>query len=609
MTPILLHTLHILIAGKSCGMLTLSPSWSHSWWILIFGSIVLIFLLWRAHLCVKQRKRIREKAAQENLEIQTLKKTNELKSRFFSYISHEFRTPLTMIISPAEDLMQLLPGEPYQRKLKLIKSNSRYLLELVEQILELSKIDSQYRSLQLAFGDLVQEAQGIVSTFTSFARDKNVVVSFVAQPEIINTYFDRDIFTKVFNNLLSNAVKFTRPGGRIKVFLSRETNPDIKEGGQRIRLVVSDNGIGIPKKNLPFIFDRFAHASNTDKRPGEGFGLGLALVKELLKLHRGDITVESIEGQGSTFTVTCSDIYAQLKSGRDLELLSFVCEGQKAPISTPNTSMLKANVREVSVNNNVEHALPKVLLIEDNDSLRNYMAGMLCHDFIIFETNSGSEGLTKTHEIEPDIILCDVVLPDKNGFEVTTALKSDARTSHIPVILLTARVDESSFKTGMQIGADDYITKPFKSTDLILRMKNLVSQRTLLKKRYATSLSLRPHEITGKAADQQFLDKVLAVIEKRIDDENLNVSELAQELGLSSSQLARKLNALLDQTPVHVIRSVRLTRAAEMLKKNTYSVSEIAYQVGFKSPNYFARAFRQKYNCTPKEFIRTHKTE
>lgn len=596
-------------SGKPASLsAVISPPWWRTWWALLMWIALAGLLFWRAYVHLSQRKALRQIVEREKQEIQNLKQMYDLKSRFFAYISHEFRTPLTMIIGSVTDLHRYIKDKGAEKKLDMIRSNAELLLELVNQILELSKISAKGLDLHLTFGDLAHYIKNIVTMFSSQAQNSQITLVFKSLPEHINTYYDREILRKIVTNLLSNAIKFTMPGGRIDVSLSEVSNPVNTNATNRIILVVSDNGIGIRKDDLPFIFDRFAHAHKSVKRPGEGIGLGLCLVKELVQIHHGDITADSIEGQETTFTVTLADLYSHFKAGADLNLLSHLAEERQKSDDVPPKIFLPKAIAEIEA---VEPSLAPdgsktILLIEDDDQLRVFLAELLTPKFFVIETKNGEDGMRKALERSPDIILCDLKLPGKNGFEVTTTLKADARTSHIPIIMLTARADDASKIKGLQIGADGYITKPFNTELLLASIENLIGQRYNLKKLFSTSLNLKTSEITTKPQDQQFLDKVLFIIENNIQDESFSVERLARDIGISVSQLSRKLNNLIDKSTNQVIQSVRLQRAADLLMGNCCSISEVAYRVGYNSSSYFAKVFHKEYNCTPQQFVRKH---
>ncbi|MBN1558616.1 response regulator [candidate division KSB1 bacterium] len=589
--------------------ITTFPPWWQKWGPTLLWIILMGLLLWLAYVHFSLRRHLFQTVVRNKQEIQNLKYVNDLKSRFFDYISHEFRTPLSLIIGPVNELQQLIKHKGAEKKLDLIKSNAEVLLQLVDQILELSKIDAKSLRLRLAFGNLALYVKNIVTLFSSLADNKQITLHFEAQPDSISTFFDAEMITKIVSNLLSNAIKFTMPGGGIKVSLSVESASAIEtRPTNNIKLVVSDNGIGIPTGDLPHIFDRFVHAYKSVKRPGEGIGLGLCMVKELVQIHQGDIAVESIEGKGTTFTIQLADLYSHFKAGSDLNLLSCLTEDEAKlaalPVKTIHQKEVTGTITQQPLL--ISEMRKTILLIEDDDKLRAYLIDLLTTEFSVVETNDGESGMRKAIEIKPNLILCDLKLPDKSGFEITTALKADARTSHIPIIVLTARADDSSKLKALQIGADDYITKPFKPDMLLGRISSLILQRNRLKKTFATSLNLEASELTAKSADQQFLEKVRYTIEKSIADERFNVEKLAMAVGLSSSQLSRKLNRILAKPAVQVIQSVRLQRAAQLLKSNCCSISETAYRVGFSNPSYFAKVFHKEFNCTPQEFARKH---
>jgi signal transduction histidine kinase/DNA-binding response OmpR family regulator/streptogramin lyase len=583
----------------------ISPPWWRTWWaVLIWMGLAGLFM-WRSITFLIERRELVHNFKNERQRADLLKQVDDLKTRFFDYISHEFRTPLSMILSPVDELENLATDTHTKGRLALIRSNANVLLELVNQILELSKIDAQKYPVKLVLGDIVSFVDKNITLFSSHAQHKKIELMFEAEPEEMNAYYDPDMLTKILNNLLSNAVKFTPDGGQIVVSLHR-IRADQPGDESIISLTVKDNGIGIPKDDIPTLFDRFSHANKQVKRPGQGIGLGLSFVKELLRLLHSDIKVESVEGKGTTVTVLLADLKQKFKTGRHLDLMEFVSHAPLPPkrVAPPAADSLEAETAAVD-----EKAVRPftVLIIEDDAKLRFYLADVLGAEFIVVQAADGKEGVDLAKTKHPDIVLCDVKMPHRDGFEVTRLLKADEHTATIPVILLTAKTDAESLQQGWQAGADDYITKPFKANQVISRIDNLLQQRTRLKKSFSTAVSLKPQEITVNPMDQQFLHDVLVIIEQHMDDEAFDVQMLARQIGLSQSQLARRLNSLLNKPTVKVIQSVRMQRAAQLLRSDCCSISEASYKVGFNNPSYFTKAFRAEFGCSPQEYVKRFK--
>jgi len=516
---------------------------------------------------------------------------DHLKSRFFANISHEFRTPLTLIIGPIEDLLADKNTHKFREPLQYIHRNSKRLLQLINQLLDLSKLDVGNYQVDTAREDIIPFVKQIVHSFSSMAQHKNILLELEVDPHLKNDlrnevsffYFDEDVFEKILYNLLSNAFKFTPDGGSITVSLCR-AEKDLLE------LKVEDSGIGIPSEKLPFIFDRFYQADSSHKKLYEGTGIGLALVKELVELHRGKIIVESRLNMGTTFSC-----YFPL---------------DKKIISTNNKTKIAANQNviapiEEEKSENEERVYipgrPKVLVVEDQRDVRKYICGKLAENYTVIEAKNGREGFLMAKEQIPDMVISDVMMPETDGFELCKLLKTNDLTSHIPVILLTARAEDIDKLTGLERGADAYLIKPFNSKELLLRVHNLIELRNKLRKKFSGKLIVKPSEITVTPQDSRFMQRLLDTVEKHIDDEKFSVELLAAEVNMSISQINRKLKAIINQSAQQFIRSVRMQRALELLKNHSATIAEITYQVGFSDPGYFARVFKAHFGYPPSE--------
>jgi DNA-binding response OmpR family regulator len=425
-------------------------------------------------------------------------------------------------------------------------------------------------------------------------------------------YFDVDKLEKIVNNLMSNAMKFTPEGGSVNVGLcfipssspiisSQSNQPSRMRGEEKtkgrneklVRISVADTGAGISPEHLAHIFDRFYRVDETHAT--EGTGIGLALTKELVDLQHGTITVESTPLKGSVFIVTfpieksayapdeIADSAAQIEEQRHAEV-GAISEG---PGLTPSAASADGK--------------PIVLVVEDNADLRDYIREYLKSDYAVHEARNGKEAYHQALEIVPDIIISDVMMPEMDGMELCRAVKQDVRTSHVPVILLTARAGTDSKIEGFDVGADEYVTKPFNSKELVARVRNLIEQRRLLRKKFSAGVVLKPGEVAVTSLDDALLKKVMAAVEKNMNDENYGVDDLARDACLSQRQLSRKLLSLTNLSPAEFIRYIRLERARELLEKDAGSVAEIAYQVGFGSPSYFSSCFRERFGKPPSE--------
>ncbi len=534
-----------------------------------FTAITLLFLaLLYFNWQVGKMKQEKEKQMQE---------LDEFKTRFYTNITHEFRTPLTIILGMAE---QLADGEA----VKMIKRNGRKLLNLTNQMLNLSKLEANAMPVNLVQDDVVAYLKYLSESFHSLAEAKNIHLGFSAQPEIIKMDFDPEKMQDIVSNLLSNAIKFTPENGQVQIAVR-------KQGGQLV-LTVKDTGVGISEEHLPQIFDRYFQSGGNGSLT-EGTGLGLALTRELVKLLHGKITVETNPGKGSVFTVrlpvTNQAKEAQVSRSQEEAPLDLVFEkSEKAALGSAH------KVGEKLV----------LLLVEDNPDVLHYLRSLLAADYQIEEAGNGREGFEKALEIIPDLIISDVMMPEMDGFTFCKKLKNDLRTSHIPVVLLTAKADADSRLEGLEAGADAYLAKPFNKEELFVRVKKLIKLRRTLQERYA-SLQDSPASFPENGIFQKedaFLQEVRSLLLEHLDDEEFGIAGLCSSLGMSRSQLYRKFRALTDTTVHHFIRNLRLSKARELLLSTDLNVTEVAFETGFKNLSHFSKIFMEKFGESPSHY-------
>ena len=502
-----------------------------------------------------------------------------------------FRTPLTLIMGPLEDLMRDKDVEKFKQILPEMHRNSNRLLQLINQLLDLSKLGAGNYRLNTSRNDVIPFVKQIVHSFSSMAHRKNIQLETEVDPRLRNDlrnenlafYFDDDVLEKILFNLLSNAFKFTPDGGNIIVSLGL---PDKEKGLLELR--VEDNGIGIPPEKLPFIFDRFYQADQTGNGRFEGSGIGLSLVKELVELHGGSIKVTSKLNQQTIFI--CS-MPLNKKMGK-IE----VAARKKYDLPIP-----ASEEEEDTISYKLNNSEPTILLVEDQKDVRKYIREKLVDHYNILEAKDGNEALEMAKAEIPDLIISDVMMPKKDGFELCRSIKTDHVTSHIPVILLTARAEDADKLTGLETGADAYLIKPFNAQELNIRVRNLVEVRAKMRAKFSDKIAVRPSEIAVTSVDRNFMQQLLTVTEKHIADENFSVEQLGQEVHMSTSQINRKLKALINQSAQQFIRSIRMQRAEELLKHHAGTVSEVAYEVGFRDPGYFARVFKTYFGYPPSE--------
>ena len=430
-------------------------------------------------------------------------------------------------------------------------------------------------------------------SFASFAERKKISLQFNTSEEILKLYIDNSKLEKIVNNLLSNAFKFTPEGGRIDFTVEKLSNA--------VELRITDNGIGISKDRINKIFDRFYQADSSHTRKGEGTGIGLALTKELVELHKGTIQVESVEGEGTTFRV-------KIPLGKDHLRTEEIVEKEIHVVSEifSDQSDLLPRIENRKDSRDLD-AFPEtgkslLMIVEDNSDVRNYIISHLEKDYRLQEAVDGEDGLNQAIKQIPDLIISDVMMPKMDGFELCNKLKTDERTSHIPIIMLTAKATSDDKIEGYKTGADDYIMKPFNANELKARIKNLIEIRKKLQDKF--SRDDYPPEIYNKKLgrlDEEFMKNVLEVIEKHISDEDFTIEEFESEFAMSRAQIHRKLKALTGKSPSRYIRSIRLRKAKKMINKNGGNISEIAYSVGFSSPTYFSKCFKEEFGYSPSE--------
>jgi signal transduction histidine kinase/ligand-binding sensor domain-containing protein/DNA-binding response OmpR family regulator len=580
----------------------IAPPWWRTMWAYSFYSLLIISILFAGFRLRLKQVYLRQQAEMQRFQADHLAEVDKLKSRFFANISHEFRTPLTLILGPIRQAIDRPDDPDHLQKLHLVENNTKKLYGLVNQLLDFSRVESGMMKLQVSKSDVVQFLRRTVMSFESWAESKRIDLDFHSIADSADAFFDGDKLEKIVNNLMSNAMKFTAEGGAVAVSmqLAPLTPPSLQgreggRGGEFLEISVRDTGPGIAPEHLPHIFDRFYRVDETHTT--EGTGIGLALTKELVDLHHGRITVESTPGKGSVFTVTIPTNQSAYSPNEIAVSVPQVESQEPAEHEAPSEKPWQVPATTPS------EGKPIVLIVEDNADLRAYIREYFEADFAVQEAGNGKEGYDRAVETMPDIVISDVMMPEMDGMELCRALKQDVRTSHVPVILLTARAGTDSKIEGLEIGADDYVTKPFDSKELGARVRNLIEQRQLLRKKFSAGVVLKPGEVAVTSLDDALLKKVIDAVEKNIGNENFGVDDLAREAFLSRRHLYRKLQALTNLAPAEFIQYIRLQRAHELLEKNAGSVAEVAYQVGFGSPSHFSTCFHERFGVPPSEVL------
>jgi signal transduction histidine kinase/ligand-binding sensor domain-containing protein/DNA-binding response OmpR family regulator len=571
----------------------LPPFWKTTWFLsLLF--VLIIFLIYSLLKFFVNREKIKNQLVIERENARKLHELDMMKLRFFTNISHEIRTPLTLIMGPLEKILTNdLSKEEIRENLKLVSRNTRNLDRLISQLLDFRKLEAGNLKLEMSEGDIVEFVRVKVFSFNDLAIEKHIHLSFNTLKKRIFTSFDPDKIEKILNNLLSNAFKFTGSGGNISVNLSLifdadddDFSPEEKEK-QFIEIVVKDTGQGIPEKNVNKIFQRFFQSEGEAK--DSGTGIGLALVKELVSLHKGKIFVSSKPGKGTRFTVRIPYIQAP-EAARDEKSTREIEYGEQSVLTTETQSTAEKLHSKI------------MLIVEDNADVRSFIAGHFSSLFKIVEARNGKEGWDKALESVPDVIISDVIMPSMNGYEFCKLIKNDERTSHIPVLLLTALHSKEHQIKGITTGADDYITKPFDLSVLDAKIENLLSIRNSLKEKFSGTMVLEPKNIEITSPDERFLQKAVETVEQNISDSKLDIESFAEKVGVSRMQLYRKLHALTDMTVKEFIRHIRLKRAAQLLAQNKMNISEIAYRVGFNDLSHFRKCFKREYGMSASKY-------
>ncbi len=549
--------------------------------LITLGLVLLLFQFF-----LYRNKKNKELLAAEEAQREQLEEMDQLKSRFFGNISHEFRTPLTLILGPLDSLRKQADVS-LSSKIDVIERNGKRLLKLINQLLDLSKIEAGSVKLKAALTDVIPLIKGWVMSFNSLADSHGIALKFHSDQASHFLYVDREKMEEVVINLLSNALKYTSEGGAVSVEIREEEDSD------HLNILVSDTGSGIPKEELEHIFDRFYQASNANNEDVTGTGIGLSLTKELVELHGGSIRVESEIGRGSTFEISIP----QGKAHLDSDEIVVIKSSKEQPIEVEQ--VVAPTEEKVLTDGPREAELPLILLVEDNQDLRSYVQEILSGTYTVLTARDGEEGMELAYEHTPDVVLSDLMMPKLDGIELCKRLKEDFRTSHIPVILLTAKASREDRLEGLKSEADDYLTKPFNTEELLVRLQNLVKIRKKLQAHFGAADGLLPKKVSLNSVDKVFMEKITGFLEQEISNPLYGVSELSHGIGLSRSQLFRKVKAITGMTPNEFIRSFRLYRAMDLLKQRSATVSEVAYEVGFQNPSYFSKCFQEQFGQSP----------
>ena len=616
-------------ANLAIRVIVLRPFYLRNWFLMLMAVLLTAtvwgWLRWRIWNHRNEQTRLQTQIGKATTRIeadkkiieqqaQVLQRLDETKSRFFTNISHEFRTPLTVILGMTAELKRHSPPEwiyQFGRAAELIERNGRNLLRLINQILDLSKIEAGEMNLHLIHADIVGFIRYVAESFKSMAAAKDIQIQFNATEEHWDTDFDTDKLQDIVSNLLTNALKFTPVGGLVDIYLSttgtwtlldgqgyhEEVSPTQHLDGPWLHINVRDSGQGIEPVDLPLIFNRFFRVDTPSVSETSGTGIGLSLVKELILLMNGGLAVRSRPGQG------------QSRPGAEFRV-SLPRRGLAPAAGLPAVQTLLISPNRLEVAQSTAGGStdkPVLLLVEDNEGVALYIQSCIETDYRIIRAENGQVGIDLALENGPDLILSDVMMPVKDGLALCDALKNDERTSHIPIVLLTARAAVSDRIAGLRRGADAYLVKPFQREELRVVLGNLIQTRRLLQLHYSQlALGTLPHNAApagpGESLEDQFLIKLRTTVEARLDDAELSIETLCQLMGMSRTALHQKMTALTGMSVIRYVRALRLSKAKELLSGSGLNVSEVAYAVGFDDPKYFSRVFSDEYGLSPGQF-------
>ncbi|MDW3648079.1 MAG: two-component regulator propeller domain-containing protein [Bacteroidia bacterium] len=566
----------------------------HPWYWTYFARFTYLLLLAGLLIFMYQilinREKLKNELYLEQIQRNKVKELSQMKSRFFANISHEFKTPLTLIQSPLIELMQMKLLQPFKGHLDLMKKNSERLQKLIDEILDISKLESGNIELQEEYRDMSFFLRSVLDYFAQYAKKQKLELIADFPKETIRMKFDPDKMEKVLFNILSNAIKFTPPSGKINV--------ELEKGENEIKIIVSDTGKGIKAENLPYVFDLY----NSQNAPGDtsGTGIGLHLAKQYVELHKGEITVSSVENKGTVFSI---------------HLPLTVDEDQTEILTSTGELMFAKEEAVIPLKDLKEHRLSKrpdplqkpiILIAEDNEEIRDFLCNILKDEYRIIPCSNGAEAYEQTQLSIPDLILSDVIMPKLSGYELCKKIRENEKTCHIIFFILSVKSNERHLEEGLSYGADQYLSKPFNPKQLKLMIRNAIDKRNEFKSKLLNKQIMSRDEtsLDSRSKDEDFLSNVVNIIEQNLSDSNFGVEQLCRELGYSKSQLYRKMKALLGQSANEFIRSLRLKRAAAIIEQRAFTITEVVYKVGFMDVQYFRKCFKKQFGINPSEYAK-----
>lgn len=572
-----------------------------TWWAFVIYFAILVGIVYAIIKIRIERLKIKNQLLLERLAREQEHALSESKTQFFTNISHEFRTPLSLVMMPLESLITTdnLPAE-FNDKIATAYKNAGRMMRLVNELMDFAKLENGNLQLKVIHGELVSFIMETCGAFNEVAKKRKISFTVSSSIESLTGWFDRDKLERIIFNVLSNAFKFTAEGGTVNLQLNVKYTPIARVNQCRcLELIIVDNGMGISADEIPHIFEKFYQAKSAAKISIPGAGIGLSLTKALVELHQGKIIVESVPDQATVFNILLPiDAAAFQIDNIPQDLI-----GEATDIHMEKYTLQQAS----DIDNEDSSGKPEILVAEDNDELREYLVAELRKEFSVLEVKDGNEGLLIARQKNPSLIISDVMMPVMDGIEFCKAIKSDLETCHIPFILLTAKSTIQDQILGIGTGADVYITKPFNVQYLITHVFQVIESRQKLYTRFSQDVYLMPGMLTSNTLDEEFLQKTIDFITNNLQDPQLGVDVIASFFNLSRMQIYRKIKGLTGKSVVEFIRTVRMKQAIKLMDTQKYTLSEIAYEVGFSSSSYFTKCFKDEYGKTPSEFLQQHR--
>jgi signal transduction histidine kinase/DNA-binding response OmpR family regulator len=574
------------------------PPWYRTWWAYLLYGVMAASLLYVYFRYKARQSKLEYEIKVAHLNAEKEKEINEKRHSFFTNISHEFRTPLSLIINPVKDLLRRAGDSDNEKDLNIVYRNARRLLSLVDQLLIFRKADVEADKMTFAKHNFYNLCNEVYLCFVHQARSNHLNYRFVCDDPNLELYVDREKMEIVLYNLISNAIKFTPPGGTIEF--------TVKDTGNLVELQVQDTGCGIPAEATGRLFEKFYQATTSKAPQKPGFGIGLYLVRHFIEAHKGSVTFQSIEGAGTTFLIALQKGKAHLANETILE------EAQKEPVildellEEPAEEQPAADIKENQPDLQVTDR-PRVLIADDDKAIRQYLQQMLKEKYEVLEAVNGEEALAMMQKQLPDLVISDIRMDGMDGIELCKQIKKDGAMNHIPVVLLTASQGSDTEMQSIEGGADLYITKPFDKDLLLARVDNIFKTRNELRNYFFNEITLKQNSLKVSAEYREFLENCIAIVERHLNDENFTIKVLVKEMGMSHSNLYKKIRLLSGQSITNFIRYIRLRKAAGLMLKGDHNVNQAAFEVGISDIKYFRTQFNKLFGMNPSEYIKKYR--